>query len=138
VLKWLKRIIDGDQRSINELLEEYALLLENYPAAILDVSMLPLPKDKMKTILKLLYEEQTDPCFQDYFEKGFLALSRFQKGVGIGPIHALLPSEDASSLLDGNMPAAIQNKLLQESVATELGDLVCEWERIKEGSERSH
>jgi hypothetical protein len=73
-------------RARNEVIENYQEMLLKYPVAILDVSMLPVPKAKMKVLLKGMYAKQTKPEFQKYFEQAYMFLSQFQEGVGPKPI----------------------------------------------------
>ena len=53
MLEWIKKTFGGEQpKTLGDVFEAYGALLERYPTAILDSSMLPMSKAKMKVLLK--------------------------------------------------------------------------------------
>jgi hypothetical protein len=80
----------ADHEAISRLGE----LMEQYPGAILDSAMLPLPKPKMKALIKAAWIE-SDDRFRDGLELAYVYLSNFQDGVGPKPV--LAPADGPNS-----------------------------------------
>ena len=114
-------------------MSEFGGLLEKYPLAIIDISMLPIPKVKMKVILKTLYAQARTTQEQNMFETGFMFLSNFQDGVGATPIDGRLP--EGNPMADVNASIAILDKWLpwQKLSVAEMEILLAEWNRFKQG-----
>ena len=74
------------KKTIEEVITAYTTLLKQSPVAVIDVSMLPIPKKQMKVLLKSLYAKATTPELKDHIEASFMFLSAFQEGVGPRPI----------------------------------------------------
>jgi hypothetical protein len=115
---------------VTDVISVYGELLEKYPLSILDTSMLPIPKTKMKVLLKTLYAGASNPELKNSIETGFVFLSNFQDGVGVRPISGKLSksgsAQDNLAILDKWMP--------WEKVAfAEMEILLAEWKRFKEG-----
>jgi hypothetical protein len=119
--------------TVTDVISAYGELLEKYPLSILDVSMLPIPKTKMKVLLKSLYARTSDPTQRSSFESGFLFLSNFQDGVGATPISGKLPSGDAMANLKADMAILDKWKPWANPAYAEMEVLFAEWRCFKEG-----
>jgi hypothetical protein len=119
-------------KTVADVMAEYGALLEKYPAAVLDISMLPFPKTQMKTMLKGLYAQHTDPDLQRWIELGYVFLSRFQDGVGPVPIVCDLK---ATGTVPTKAELAKFDRWHQwEKLAfAEMEFLMAEWKRFKAG-----
>jgi hypothetical protein len=128
-----KALSEEPQQSVGDVMEAYGRLLQKYPLSIIDVSMLPLPKAKMKIVLKALYAEAASLEQQSFLEAGFMFLSNFQDGLGATPIDGKLLRGDPKETLEANK--AILDKLLpwQKLSNAEAQILSAEWTRFKEG-----
>jgi hypothetical protein len=111
----------------------YGGLFEKYPLSIVDVSMLPLPKTKMKVFLKGLYAKAQTPEHQRLVENGFFFLSQFQDGVGPKPIDGTLIKGEVMQNLDANVEIIDRWTPWQKLSLAELDILAAEWKRFKEG-----
>src|SRR4029077_265180 len=131
---WLKRIALTDKpKTVGEVMDSYGALLEKYPLAIIDISMLPIPKTQMKAVLKGLYARTGDARRQELLETGFLFLSRFQDGVGPTPIEAKSIKGDVRQNLQANM-ATLDKWLAWDKLSgAEMEILAGEWQRFKDG-----
>jgi hypothetical protein len=129
---WITSIFKRKQ-TVSDVLGAYGDLLVKYPLSIADVAMLPLPKTKMKVILKALYAEAATPEQQTLVENGFFFLSNFQDGVGPVPIDGALLNGDPMKNLSANQ--AILDKWMpwQKLAVAELDILSDEWNRFKAG-----
>lgn len=128
---WLKK--GSEPKTVGEVLDAYGALLENYPLAIMDVSMLPTSKTKMKALLKAMYAKASDPAQQNWIEVGFMFLSKFQDGVGPTPIDGTLSSGNAKTNMQADM--AILDKWMpwEKLSLAESEILLAEWKRFKAG-----
>jgi hypothetical protein len=134
MIKWLKQIFGGErQQTVADVMATYGGLLEKYPLALLDVSMLPTSKTKMKALLKALYAKARTAEQRAWFEAGYMFLSKFQDGVGTTPIDNTLPKGDTKADLEAG--AAKLDKWLQwEKLSlAETEILMAEWMRFKTG-----
>src|SRR5437660_11757126 len=95
---WFKK-----KQTAGDIIEAYGELLEKYPMSILDVSMLPLPKTKMKLLLKSYYARASNEDQERVIENSYLLLGQFQDGVGPKPITATLLEGDVAQKLDANI-----------------------------------
>jgi hypothetical protein len=73
---------------IADIMEKYGALLEKYPTAFVDESLLPLPKDEMRSVLRAAWKVAPDPQLRNAIEVGWASLSKFQPNVGPVPIDA--------------------------------------------------
>jgi hypothetical protein len=67
-------------------IKKLATLMEAYPSAILDTTMLPLPKTEMKAALKLAWLQTESAKWRKWLELGYVLLGDFQDDVGPNPI----------------------------------------------------
>jgi hypothetical protein len=132
MIDWWKGLF-AKKQTVGEVLEAYGDLLVKYPLSIVDVSMLPLPKTKMKVVLKSLYAKAKTKDQETLLENGFFFLSNFQDGVGSVPIDGALLKGDPMKNLDANQ--AILEKWMpwQKLALAELDILSSEWNRFKAG-----
>jgi hypothetical protein len=134
MMRWLKRTFGGDQpKTVGDVMSAYGELVEKYPLAILDTSMLPIPKAKMKIVLKALYAKASNLEQKNLFETGFVFLSKFQEGVGATPISGELMHGDTAANLSANMATLDKWMPLEKKSITEMEILLAEWKRFKEG-----
>ena len=134
MIVWLKNIFSGErQKTVSDVISAYGELLEKYPGSVLDVSMLPMPKVKMKILLKALYAKAKNAEQENIFETGFMFLSKFQDGVGATPIDGKL--SDGSVMENLKTDVAIMDKWMpwQKLSMAETGILLAEWQCFKEG-----
>lgn len=120
--------------TVTDVVSSYGELLEKYPSSILDTTMLPVPKAKMKALLKGLYAKASSPQEANAFETGFVLLANFQDGVGAAPINGELPKgTPTKASMEADM--AILNRWMpwQEKAAAEMDLLLAEWKRFKAG-----
>jgi hypothetical protein len=68
-----------------DAIRKLGALMETYPSAILDTTMLPLPKTEMKTALKQAWLQTKDAQWRNWLEVGYMTLASFQDGVGRTP-----------------------------------------------------
>ena len=114
--------------AIYDILEAYGLLLERYPLAICDVSMLPLAKIEMKKLFMAMCPLANSPEREQALENSFLFLSNFQEGVGPKPLDESM-TKNASP---AEKVAILENWLGWENVAAaELQELIAEWKEFK-------
>jgi hypothetical protein len=111
----------------------YGELLEKYPLSILDISMLPIPKAKMKVVLKALYAKTSNVEQKNLLEVGFMFLSKFQDGVGATPIDGKLMHGDVKANLKANMAILDKWRSWEKLSMAEMEILLAEWKRFKEG-----
>ena len=133
---WLKRTLGSEKpktpKTVDEAMSAYRNLLVKYPIAIMDVSMLPIPKKQMKVLLKALYAKVTTTELKNYIETGFTLLSKFQEGVGPTPIDGRTP-------FSGKLPTQTEIADLEKWMAweklslAEAEALSAEWERYLAG-----
>ena len=134
MLDWIKKTFGGEQpKTVGDVFEAYGALLERYPTAILDSSMLPMSKTKMKVMLKAQYAKALSLGMGNQFEVGFMFLSKFQDGVGPAPIDCTL--SDGDPLANMNADQAKLDKWLswERLSLVESEVLMAEWKRFKEG-----
>ncbi len=119
------------QLPVGDVMDAYGKLLEKYPLSIIDVSLLPLPKTKMKIILKALYAKAASPEQRNSLEVAFVLLSKFQDGVGATPVDGKLLRGDPKAILKANK--ALLDKWLpwQKLSSAEAEILLAEWKRFK-------
>jgi len=123
--------MSGKPKTVDEATSAFASLIEKYPVAIIDVSMLPVSKNEMKVLLKALYAKATTPELQNYLAVGFALLSHFQEGVGPGPIDApALPKDRPTNADVANLDKWIE---WQRRANAEGEDLLAEWRRFLGG-----
>jgi len=123
MFEWFKK-----KQTVEDVVHAYGVLIEGvliekYPLAIFDVSMLPAPKTKMKTLLKTLYAKTDDEARANQIEIAFIFLSKFQDGVGPIPIEN---SAHDVKKLDKWLP-------WEKLSFAEMEILLDEWKRFKEG-----
>ncbi len=100
----------------------YGALLERYPAAILDVSSLPLPKAEMKTALQVAWRFSNDPHFRSAVEAGYTMLGQFQEGVESKPLSFdLTPGMTPAEVLDVLSPDVLERQKRSIAESLELG-----------------
>jgi hypothetical protein len=136
MLEWLKRTLASEKpkmpQTVDEAMSAYRDLLVKYPIAIMDVSMLPIPKKQMKLLLKALYAKVPTAELKSYIETGFTLLSNFQEGVGPTPI-------DGGAPFNGKLPtqaeiANLEKWLAWEKVSmAEAEALTAEWKQFLAG-----
>lgn len=116
-------------QTVDEAMSAYGDLLVKYPIAIMDVSMLPIPKKQMKVLLKGVYAKATRADLKEYIETGFTLLSKFQEGVGPTPIDGRAPFK-------GKLPTQAEIAHLEKWMAWEKASLAegealsGEWKRF--------
>lgn len=129
---WLKSIFMRKQTA-GDVIGAYGALLENYPSAILDISMLPASKTKMKVLLKALHAETTDAKFANHIEVAFMSLSNFQDGVGSVPIDRTLGAGTSKADMAADMKKLDKWLPWSKLSVAEMEILIAEWKRYKEG-----
>jgi hypothetical protein len=89
-------------QSAEDAIRKLAALMETYPSAILDTTMLPLPKAEMKTALKQAWLRIESAKWRNWLEVGYIILSNFQDGVGPRPCQQPVfpPNKDPELLRD--------------------------------------
>ena len=110
----------------------YRDFLVKYSIAMMDTSMLPIPKKQMKVLLKALYAKVATAELKNYIETGFTLLSKFQEGVGPTPIGGRAPFK-------GKLPTQAEIAHLEQWMAwekvsiAEAEALTAEWKRFLAG-----
>ena len=126
--------------SAGEIIENYGLLLERYPLAVMDVSMLPVPKKDMKAVLKGLYLIEKDPERRSHLEVGYHLLSNFQEGVGPEPIDGRVDSATSSASSKEEICKVgekLERWLPWSKLSVAEGEILrAEWQRFKEERQR--
>ena len=102
--------------------------MEKYPGAILDASLLPLPKDRMKQVIKEVYATNAFPSAREYLPMAFMTLSNFQDGVGPKPLYPNAPKHPSGDLSELNAWLKWSEKTTNESK-----ELLTEWNRFLAG-----
>ena len=91
VFRWFRRKRDPvpipSMEDVVPIINAYGALLERNPATIQDTSVLPLPKERMKVMIKMAWLSDTDPDKRRVLEVGYVLLSQFQDRIGDNPIH---------------------------------------------------
>ena len=129
---WLKSVF-AKKQTVADAIGAYGALLENYPLAILDISMLPTSKTNMKVLLKALYAKTTDAKFANHIEVAFMSLSKFQDGVGSIPIDGTLSAGTSKADISTDMKKLDKWLSWQKLSVAEMEILIAEWKRFKEG-----
>jgi hypothetical protein len=129
---WLKSVF-AQKQTVADAIGAYGALLENYPLAILDISMLPTSKTNMKVLLKALYAKTTDAKFANHIEVAFMSLSKFQDGVGSIPIDGTLSAGTSKADISTDMKKLDKWLPWQKLSVAEMEILIAEWKRFKEG-----
>jgi len=131
---WLKKILRQNQpMQVGGVLSAYGVLIEQYPLAIMDISMLPIPKTKLKVLLKGLYARTNNPDQRNLFEAGFMHLSKFQDGVGHAPIDCHLPRGDLKANSQADIEAMNKWLLMEKLSLADSEVLLAEWKRFLGG-----
>ncbi len=95
MLAWLRQFLGNKrQATASDMIGAYGALLDKYPGFIMDVTMLPQSKLKMKVLLKTLYGLTSDPKLHSLFTEGFMSLANFQAGVGSDPVDPNIIPDD--------------------------------------------
>ncbi len=121
-------------RMAGDVMEVYGKVLKRYPMSIVDVSMLPLPKTKMKIVLKGLYAEAPNKEHKELIESYFMLLSHFQDGVGPKPIDNTLIRGDVMENLDANIEIIDRWTAWQKLSSAETEILMSEWSQFKQAN----
>src|SRR5690242_10079280 len=126
---WLKK--SKTEPSIGDVIAVYATLVEKHGTAILDTSMLPLPKARMKEILKAAYKQTTDAGMRGHLGVGYMFLGNFQDGVGPKPISADLPSGTSKQEMEETVRILERWKPWNDKAMAESGTLLSEWQTFE-------
>jgi hypothetical protein len=132
MLDWLKRVF-AKKQTIGDAIGAYGALLEKYPSAIIDVSMLPTSKPKLKGLLKALYADTTDAEFANHIEVAFMSLSKFQYGVGSIPIDCTLGAGTSRADMAADSEKLEKWLPWAKLSSAEAEILLAEWDRFREG-----
>jgi hypothetical protein len=81
--------------AVADIMEKYGALLEKYPTAYLDETMLPVSKDEMRRALQAAWK--IAPHLRNAIEIGWTSLHRFQPNIGRTPVDA---NPDSPSMLN--------------------------------------
>jgi hypothetical protein len=134
--RWLKQLFGGDRprapKTVDEAMAAFGSLIERYPVAIMDVSMLPVPKKQMKALLKALYAKATSSQVQNHIEVGFTLLCMFQEGVGPTPVDGNFAPKGAAPT-DAEIAKLDRWLAWQKRSTAEAEDLLAEWKRYLAG-----
>ena len=76
---------DISPQGAEDAIRKLGALMETYPSAILDTTMLPMPKAEMKIALKQAWLQTKDAQWRNWLEVGYMTLANFQDGVGRAP-----------------------------------------------------
>jgi hypothetical protein len=131
---WMKKTLKQEPpMQVGDVLSAYGALMEKHPLAIMDISMLPIPKTKMKVLLKSLYTTANNPAQRNLFEAGFIHLSKFQDGVGHTPIDCHFPRGDIKANSQADIEAMNKWLLLEKLSLADSEVLLAEWKRFLGG-----
>ena len=134
MIGWLKKTFGSEPpKTVSEVMSVYGGLIEKYPLAIIDSSMLPITKTKMKALLKVLYARAGSAEEENLYETGFMFLSKFQDGVGAVPIDGKLINGDIMENLPSNMAVLDKWMSWEKLSLAEMEILTTEWKRFKDG-----
>lgn len=101
-------------------------LIEIRPLAIMDTKQLPLPKEDMKAVLKLIWRTTSDRKMCDRVEVSFVRLSNFQDGVGEAPLEPVVPPnsppERVAAILDPYIAAASRVQAETHALSAEFNE----------------
>lgn len=82
------------QKSDAALLGALGGLMEQYPTALLDTGRLPASKQKMKVVIKEVWERE--PKLRGFLTQAYLHLSQFQDGIGDAVLDCKIPEVGAA------------------------------------------
>ncbi len=108
-MRWWPRPKGSDKREMAKdrfaVLAELGKLMEQWPGEFVDASLLPLPKDELKVLLRDVWREIPDETARHSIEVAYLHLRNFQTGIGPTPTCFSLgpdasPSEAARTMQD--------------------------------------
>jgi hypothetical protein len=91
---------------IARVVPAYGEIIEKWPLAIFPASRLPLPKEEMKTALRLAWRIQKDPTLRQFVEVAYAHLCQFRDDVS-APIDPTVPKNTTP-----NQTAAILDPFL--------------------------
>jgi hypothetical protein len=77
--------------AMRDAIVRYGSIMERHGTAVLDVSLLPLPKPQMKQAFRIAWGD-ADTFMKNAIEEAYVFLACFQEGVGDKPIDCRLPS----------------------------------------------
>lgn len=103
MLGWLKSSIFGRSRELDasyvyKIVAKYGEVLEQYPAAYIDESWLPVSKKQMRIVLKAAWKAAPTAEMRNYVEVVWPLLSMFQPRIGPIPLDAAERDGTAESL----------------------------------------
>lgn len=84
----LKRSPELKAPDVSGIIAQYGELLEEYPAAYMDESWLPVSKKKMRIVFKAAWKMAPTAEMRNYVEVAWTLLSMFQRGIGSIPVDA--------------------------------------------------
>lgn len=102
-------------RKAPSIVVAYGKLLKTHPLGILDTKFLPLPKPRMKTMLKLAYKRALTDGERRVIEQFYIGLSNFQRGIGDTPIDLDKPA--SASRLQTAAHGSLMRRIAEESRA---------------------
>jgi hypothetical protein len=76
---------------VSKIMQQYDELLGKYPAAYIDESWLPVPKERMRQVFKAAWKMAPNAEIRHFVELEWTFLSMFQPSVGATPIGNAIP-----------------------------------------------
>jgi hypothetical protein len=135
MIGWLQKVLfRAKEKTVREVVSTYGELLEMYPVAICDTAMLPIPKAKMKELMKALYSKATNAAEQHHWEQGFMYLANFQEGVGSTPVDDPLQTAKTPQAIVAAEASLDRWMKWQKLALAEMDLLLDEWRAFKEGA----
>lgn len=87
----------------------------------------------MKAMFKVLYARARSRKEEEYYEVGFMFLSKFQEGVGATPISCRLPAGDPVANLKAIGEISEKWMVWEKLSMKEMEILTAEWKRFQAG-----
>jgi hypothetical protein len=115
------------RKTADDVISTYYQLLRKYPSSILDISMLPVSKEKMKALLKVMHADAINEEQRKRFMTGFIFLCRFQPGVGASPVDGKLLHGNLEENLEANIKILEKWMPWDKSSVAEAEKLLEEW-----------
>ena len=105
--------------------------MERYPTALLYAARLPASKQKMKEVIKEVWQERPKP--RGVLTQAYLHLSQFQDGIGDAVLDGKVSGAGAAEMHESDpIPAYFEQWIMWSKVSTaEMEILAREWEQFE-------
>jgi hypothetical protein len=113
-----------------DLISALGQLMERYPTALLDTARLPASKQRMKAVIKEVWQQE--PKLRAVLTEAYLHLSQFQDGIGDAILDCQITAEMSPAEMSGPKGETLRQWSAWSKVSmAEMEILVQEWEQFE-------